>query len=300
MHHGTLSRCHSKRRKEPISSSSVPQSALLEDLTKLWVVKAVPLEQQSAFLAVVEGLSDERKRTAVAEELDRVKKGTSMAQVVDRAIASREGELRFVRELLLEMEKNTDSAPRSELEQLSSRLSHLRALTLEVVRAVQLWRERLFAVNPWNKRILKLPYIWEGGNYLLKLRSDLSFLKDSAAARHWDFSDRTDPFLQFPPHAHKQQKGKVLDLPIPPESARELKLCERILLDEVLSGRDSALNRGSESERQGLSNDGDSSDRACAQPTSEELMRPVTRGKEKQFARARQLRTGGGPRDQSV
>jgi hypothetical protein len=42
------------------------------------------------------------------------------------------------------------------------------------------------------------PYIWEGEDYVLKIRHDSSFLKDSSLSKLYEFSKRSDPFLLFP------------------------------------------------------------------------------------------------------
>lgn len=260
---------------------------------KYWTVKAVPMEQQSAFLAVIEGLTEELKTAAIASELDLVRKDKSFPQQIDHLIQSRESSLRSLTQLLRSL-PNTFSQSYAEL--LTTSLLNIRFLTIQIVQKVQTWREELFTLNPSNPRILKLPYIWEGRNYLLKLRTDLSHLRDSPAARYMAFSQRSDPFLLFPSHWYRLNKTtdrKRLDLPIEPEMLREVKKCEATLLEEVLNGREverTFRRDGSEERRKSETRQGVESSEGQSQehlPASEELIRPITRGKDKQFPRIR-------------
>jgi len=40
--------------------------------------------------------------------------------------------------------------------------------------------------------------VWEQQNYLLKMKSDTSFLHGSPFAKYFNFSPKSDPFLVFP------------------------------------------------------------------------------------------------------
>lgn len=296
---GTFSHSRSKRRRSKQPTAPTSSEALTrhhpgpsEELLKYWTVKAVPMEQQSAFLAVVEGLAEEQKSAAIAAELELVRKDKSCPQLVDRTIQERESAIRSLWQLIQSL-PSTFSQSHSDF--LVSALSRLRLLSIQTVERVQEWRERLFTLNPANPRILKLPYMWEGRNYLLKLRADLGFLRDSQASRYMAFSQRLDPFLLFPSHWYRLNKAterRKVDLPVEASVLRDVRKCESILLEEVLNGREvektfrrdvSAERRKSET-RQGLEY---SENRSQELPNSEELLRPITRGKEKQLFRGR-------------
>lgn len=250
------------------------------------------MEQQSAFLAVVEGLAEEQKSAAITAELELVRKDKSCPQLVDRTILERESAIRSLWQLVQALPPGYAQA---QAELLTSALYRLRLLSIQTVEKVQEWREYLFALNPSNPRILKLPYMWEGRNYLLKLRADLGFLRDSQASRYMAFSQRQDPFLLFPSHWYRLNKAtdrKKVDLPVEASVLRDVRKCESILLEEVLNGREvektfrrnvSDERRKSETRQALESSENHSQDL----PASEELLRPITRGKEKQLVRGR-------------
>ena len=43
-----------------------------------------------------------------------------------------------------------------------------------------------------------IPFIWEGTNYLVKIKTDTQFLLQSPFGRFFNFSAKSDPFLVFP------------------------------------------------------------------------------------------------------
>lgn len=52
------------------------------------------------------------------------------------------------------------------------------------------------------KRFKNIPFIWEGENYLIKMKSDSQFLTTSPLAKFFNFSFKSDPFLVFPSLKH--------------------------------------------------------------------------------------------------
>ena len=60
-----------------------------------------------------------------------------------------------------------------------------------------------------------MPFMWEGENYLMKMKSDSLFLKESYFSHYFNFSSKSDPFLVFPSskhHADSAVGGGVLGL----------------------------------------------------------------------------------------
>ncbi len=43
-----------------------------------------------------------------------------------------------------------------------------------------------------------IAYLWDGMNYLVKMKSDTDFLHSHALAEYFNFSDKNDPFLVIP------------------------------------------------------------------------------------------------------
>ena len=48
------------------------------------------------------------------------------------------------------------------------------------------------------KKFKNIPFIWEGENYLLKMKEDCAFLQKSNFKSLFNFSEKSDPFLVFP------------------------------------------------------------------------------------------------------
>lgn len=79
----------------------------------------------------------------------------------------------------------------------------LRYLTIDVIDSIVLWRERL---NYLIGKVSEAPgvdkhdfvFIWDHENYLMKIKSDTLFLKDSSLSKYFHFSTKADPFLIVP------------------------------------------------------------------------------------------------------
>mmetsp|Transcript_23213 Transcript_23213/g.17648 ORF Transcript_23213/g.17648 Transcript_23213/m.17648 type:complete len:132 (+) Transcript_23213:80-475(+) len=82
-------------------------------------------------------------------------------------------------------------------------------LSLHAVKCVIEWRRQLiysYLLSSTNagagskdmRKYKNIPFLWEGDNYLLKMKQDTLFLSTSAFARFFNFSGKSDPFLVFP------------------------------------------------------------------------------------------------------
>jgi hypothetical protein len=87
-------------------------------------------------------------------------------------------------------------------------LHSLRMLSLHAVKCIIEWRKQLVysylvttaggGVSQERNSINKfknIPFIWEGENYLLKMKADTSFLCHSEFSKFFNFSAKSDPFL---------------------------------------------------------------------------------------------------------
>ena len=94
-------------------------------------------------------------------------------------------------------------------------------LSLHVVKCVIEWRKQLiysFVLtagrgthherNSINK-FKMVPFVWEGENYLIKMKNDTHFLRFSNYARVFNFSIKSDPFLVFPASKHNNNNAVV-------------------------------------------------------------------------------------------
>lgn len=66
-----------------------------------------------------------------------------------------------------------------------------------------------------------IPFVWEGQNYLVKVKSDTQFLASSPFAMYFNFSNKSDTFLVFPSMKHSSivpggpTRRKIMDKPAP-------------------------------------------------------------------------------------
>jgi len=62
-----------------------------------------------------------------------------------------------------------------------------------------------------------IPFVWEGYNYLVKIKCDTAFLVSSPFDVYFSFSNKSDPFLVFPSMKQSSivptgpQRRKVMD-----------------------------------------------------------------------------------------
>lgn len=54
-----------------------------------------------------------------------------------------------------------------------------------------------------------IPFIWEGENYLIKMKGDTKFLAVSEYSKHFNFTAKSDPFLVQPSLKHVASSAPV-------------------------------------------------------------------------------------------
>ena len=80
--------------------------------------------------------------------------------------------------------------------------------------------------------------MYEGKNYLLKIRSDLQFLRQSRLAMIFEFSKTSDPFLMHPSYSYMRDvnvKISKLDIPVESRLLPRIKAAERTINEDNLS-----------------------------------------------------------------
>ena len=139
-------------------------------------------------------------------------------------------------QVFADLERGDGGVKQSLLQECSNIMYSLRMLSLNVVKCIIQWRKQLIfnllltqetskqQISSVQMRKLKcLPFMWEHANYLIKMKTDSSFLFASPFARYFNFSTKSDPFLVFPSMKSSQgppgkkrtaQQSKKLLLPI--------------------------------------------------------------------------------------
>ena len=86
-------------------------------------------------------------------------------------------------------------------------------ISLVVIEEAIKLREQLKSINCLSgndKKLLEmtnLPIIYSDENYLLKMKTDTSFLAESELNKWFNFSKRTDPFLVTPSTLYVPSRG---------------------------------------------------------------------------------------------
>jgi hypothetical protein len=92
-------------------------------------------------------------------------------------------------------------------------LEEVRLISLAVVESATRFREQLKAACYLASTEDKLvsvehtPIVYRGENYLVKMKTDTSFLATSELAKWFNFSSKTDPFLIVPATPYLVAKG---------------------------------------------------------------------------------------------
>ena len=155
------------------------------------------------------------------------------------------------------------------LEECINILHSLRMLSLHVVKCIIDWRKQLLysylmanqvnqgALSPDSqaRKFKSIPFIWEGENYLLKMKNDTHFLNDSEYGKHFNFSTKSDPFLVFPSSKHNavgggaaaitklkgqgiakvQKREEKLVIPLPNSLMKMIRQSEVYLMEEAVT-----------------------------------------------------------------
>lgn len=229
-------------------------SNLEQELNKLWDENNVIQYHRDTFSSSLKSLARESSAAMMAKEIDDLKKNKAPIQKVSLGIIARENCLREVKEYRYEEGENLDDF----ITKCTHKLHSLRMLSLNAVECIVIWREQmLYAYNQSLSMVAEpapeLPFLWNGENYLVKIKNDTDFLKDHSLAEWFNFSDKNDPFLVIPSCAHsgvglkalkkgrkKQSKKKIVKDGNKYEVPLDNSLMQRIRASEVILEKEAA------------------------------------------------------------
>lgn len=177
---------------------------LEQELDKAWVEHGIPQYHKEIFNKYLKLLSKDSAGAMMAKEISDLEKNKAPIQKVSIAIVARENCLDEIQQFGdhgIEVLENY-------ITKCTHKLHSLRMLSLNAVECIVIWREQmLYAYNqstPMSKNnpAPSIPYIWDGVNYLVKMKTDTDFLVGHTLSRYFNFSDKNDPFLVIPSWAH--------------------------------------------------------------------------------------------------
>lgn len=201
------------------------KSDLVEELTN----EGVPEELYGLVLKAIEEAGAKSRVTALARELEDLRNHRSIVKAVFEVIAAREQSILTLKQLA----ESGASRPLTEAEVRSAQeaLMHHRLMTLHTIEHIAVFREHVYKTTQGDRKMFRVPIIWQGNNYILQLKSDTSFLAASCLADFFEFSKKSDPFFVLP--ASQGLKRGKLDLPFPPALINRVKAAETVILDEA-------------------------------------------------------------------
>lgn len=204
-----------KNKRAPgLAETTVKELSLDElilRLEELWELNGIPEAQRAPFRECIKALEESACKDFVVAEINELEQNKANVQLSLRAVAAREESLKSLKEMQQFLLNSPDWDKVKEVQLEAAELLHAhRMLTLNCVESIVKWRNQLSeAVNlpPFN-----FPFMWEGENYLLKLKDDLDFLKVSEYAKVLYFGEDYDPFLVCPSvPAGKLEKSRKRD-----------------------------------------------------------------------------------------
>ena len=166
-------------------------------LEELWQANDIPEAQRAPFRECVKSMDEDPAKELVGREILDFEKNKANVELALRSVAAREESLKSLKEMQVFLQNSPDWDKVKEVQLEAAELLHAhRMLTLNCVENIIKWRNQLSSavhLSPFN-----FPFMWEGENYLLKLKDDLDFLRASEYAKVLYFGEDPDPFLVYP------------------------------------------------------------------------------------------------------
>jgi hypothetical protein len=249
--------------KRPSQKHKVPlevQRLLVDSLNQAWGEAGIPEHFQQSFMSHLEVLSPKRAAKVMAAEAKDLRANRALIQEVLKTIDLREKSLGQ----LQEMEKYLDSISSEEqLQDISVNCAEMlhshRMLTLQTVERIVEWRayvaDRFYSASPQShERAMRLAFMLDNENYLLKIRNDNEFMRTSAYTKMFLISNLVDPFLLQmvkPVYTHQlttkvtpsKSKRHLVVIELPTTIFQRIRLAEHVLLKETMLHKHSSLPR---------------------------------------------------------
>jgi hypothetical protein len=208
-----------------------------------WEKQNIPEAQREPYRDCVQAVVPDQAKELIKKELEDLQKGKASVELALRAVAAREESLKSVKEMNDYLKSSPDWQKVKEVQLEAAELLHAhRMLTLNAIEAITKWRNQM--QSSFSLGVHNFPFMWEGENYLLKLRDDLDFLKLSEYSKVLYFGDDPDPLLVYPSvPSGKVEKNRKRDpnyfindgqviVPLPSTISGRVKEAEEIIRNE--------------------------------------------------------------------
>lgn len=218
---------------------------LLKALENLLTQKSIPEDLQQVFKSNLSKLPRSKAANLINHEIKSLKQNNSSIQQMLKSIKSREESLKSIFELNNYLTTNNWVNLKEVHLQCAELLHGHRLFTLNAIESITKWRSSLISslkVNNVPAGFIECKY--EDNNYLVKMRNDLDFLKNSEFAKILNFEAENDPLLVAPSiPVGRNERGRKRDpnyfvdegsviVPIPSFMMARVKEAENIVRNE--------------------------------------------------------------------
>lgn len=245
------SQCFSARGQQRAENAKAESDSLVsqktvnvlrKEVVYLWSANGVPSEYQKAYFESISHLPMAPYIQTLAVEIDKLYNKSSPVQGLGKVIKRREVHIEKLRST-----QEVDEAKARE------DLNRLRDLTLAVGESAASMRKQLAnncgsSKDQRTKKIKRLPIMYEGNNYLIKMMSDTEFLSESEYGKIFAIRRLNDPFLLAAANPQAvtkstskrtqitvlKQKEPAAELPVSSQLLKRIKAVERVLLKEQI------------------------------------------------------------------
>ena len=229
----------------PNINNYMREDALEEELGLLqisWNELGITPEYRNVFMNILEEASDNERQNIITQEKNNMKKFRDALLNLKKEIENRESNLTQLKKLDLligasmNSEKNANSI-NTKLQNVISLIKNLRINAVNIVKKViKVNQITAYYSNSGKFNLYKIkPEYSYDPKYLLKMRNDLKFLKDSAMKAFIEMNNtEIDPFLTNCAPAPNKLKGNKRMIPISDDLMKSIIESRYLLLQETV------------------------------------------------------------------
>ena len=210
-------------------------------IKKLWNELCVQMSYREVFIIIYNQLSGEEKEQFYQKELSELNSVKNDIKSLNYYIEQRTNILKdlYEQNIKLNRLKNTDDAINEILNDISTLIEKLRDATIDVCYAMRKLKNDMYMVNSITKYDIDLLSSKSkfDKNYLIKMKGELSFLKEGNAKFFFNLNGDRSPFLlkASDPIANNEKDLFMRIIPIKDEIKEHIKECNYYIYQELIA-----------------------------------------------------------------
>ena len=210
-------------------------------IKKLWNELCVQMSYREVFIIIYNQLSGEEKEQFYQKELSELNSVKNDIKSLNYYIEQRTNILKdlYEQNIKLNRLKNTDDAINEILNDISTLIEKLRDATIDVCYAMRKLKNDMYMVNNITKYDIDLLSSKSkfDKNYLIKMKGELSFLKEGNAKFFFNLNGDRSPFLlkASDPLSNNEKDLFMRIIPIKDEIKEHIKECNYYIYQELIA-----------------------------------------------------------------